>query len=100
MPRVVRATRFALAAYAVGLLAVGVSIFSKGNSQIAQQYDAAASFILAWNAFRFGVLRDEDAESPWLRDTVLDSIKALGVLIALAIIGHVLDSAHAAVQPQ
>jgi hypothetical protein len=100
MPQVVQATRFALAAYAVGLLAVGVSVFYEGTSQIMQQYDATASFILAWNAFRFGILRSEDVESPWLRDTVFDSTKAFCVLIVLAIVGHVLNSAQAAVQPQ
>jgi hypothetical protein len=66
MPKVVQATRFALIAYAIGLLAVGV----------------------------------DRPEPRWLRVTWVDSSKAFGVLIMLAIIGHVLSGAQAKVRGQ
>lgn len=100
MPKVVRATRIALVAYALGLLAVGVSVFLDGASQVMEEYNATAAFIIAWNTFKFGVWKDEEAEPRWIGAMLMDSSKAFGVLITLAIIGHVLESAQAHVQAQ
>jgi hypothetical protein len=99
MPKVVRATRFALAAYAIGLLTVGVSATLRGTPQTIEQYYATIAFILACNAIKFGIWKDENSEPRWLRTTCLDSSKAFGVLIALAILGNLLTNAHTSVQP-
>jgi hypothetical protein len=98
MPRVVIATRFVLISYAIGLLTVGISVFVNGTSQVIEQYYATVAFILAWNGFRFGVLKDKEAEPRWMRTTLFDSSKAIGVLIVLAIVGNILQSAHTSVQ--
>jgi hypothetical protein len=98
MPRVVRATRLTLAAYAAGLIAVGTSVLLHGGAQVTAQYIATYSFILAWESFRFGVWNDESSKPRWLRDTVMDSSKAFGALVILAMIGNALNSVRSAVQ--
>jgi hypothetical protein len=67
MPRVVKATRLTLVAYASGLVAVGVSALLGGGAQIVAQYTATMAFIIAWEAFRFGVWNDERSKPRWLR---------------------------------
>jgi hypothetical protein len=98
MPRVVKATRLTLATYATGLLAVGVSALLSGGPQTVAQYVATMAFILAWEAFRFGVWNDEGSKPRWLRAALIDSSKAFGVLVILALIGNVLASVHASLQ--
>ena len=98
MPRVVKATRLTVASYATGLVAVGTSVVLRSSAQITAQYLATLSFILAWEAFRFGVWNDEHTKPHWLRATLADSSKAFGVLVALAVIGNILSGLHAAVQ--
>lgn len=98
MPRVVKATRLTLATYAIGLLAVGVSVLLHGSAQAVAQYVATIAFIIAWEAFRFGVWNDEGSKPRWLRAALTDSSKAFGILVILALIGHVLSSAQASLQ--
>jgi hypothetical protein len=100
MPEVVAATRVSLIAYAVGLIAVGASITVSGGSQTVEQYNAAAAFIVSWNTFRFGVWQVEAKESSWIRTTCIDSGKAFGVLVALALIGNMLSDLKKSVRPQ
>lgn len=98
MPRVVKATRLTLVTYAAGLVAVGVSVLLNGGAQAVAQYIATISFIVAWEAFRFGVWNDETSKPNWLRETFMDSSKAFGALVVLALIGHFLSSVQASVQ--
>jgi hypothetical protein len=99
MPSVVQATRFALIAYVVGLIAVGTSVTLHGSSQTMEQYNATAAFIFSWNAFRFGVWKNERGEPRWLRTACIDSGKAFCILVALAVIGNILNSLKASAGP-
>lgn len=98
MPRVIKATRLTLATYAAGLISVGVSALFHGGAQVIAQYIATAAFIIAWEAFRFGVWNDEESKPRWLRATLTDTSKVFGALIILALIGHVLNGAQASLQ--
>lgn len=100
MPRVIIATRTSLIAYVIGLIAVGASITVSGGSQTMEQYNAAAAFIISWNSFRFGVWKDEAKESRWIHTTCIDSGKAFGVLVALALSGNTLSDLKKSVRPQ
>jgi hypothetical protein len=91
MPTVVRATRFALLAFGVGLFLVGLSVTADGGAQHAVQYSATASFVLAWDAMRFGIWKDPADEPRWLRAAVVDTVKALLVMFALALAGLLLS---------
>ncbi|WP_329079208.1 MULTISPECIES: hypothetical protein [unclassified Streptosporangium] len=89
MPRVVRATRLTLGAFAFGLGLVGASIISEGGWRAGYQYGAVAAFVLAWEAIRFGVWKSPEDEERWLRAALADTGKAVAVLLGLALMGGV-----------
>ncbi len=87
MPRVVRATRLTLVAFASGLVLVGASVISAGGWRVGYQYAAATAFVLAWQAIRFGVWKDPAEEKHWVRATLIGTTKAMGLLLSVALAG-------------
>ncbi|WP_308210538.1 hypothetical protein [Actinomadura luzonensis] len=85
MPRVVRATRLTLTSFALGLILVAASVIAGGNWRAGFQYAAAAAFVLAWEAIRFGVWKSPDEEKRWVRATLVDTAKVMGVLLGVAL---------------
>ncbi|MEV4565169.1 hypothetical protein AB0K12_15495 [Nonomuraea sp. NPDC049419] len=97
MPRVVRATRLTLVAFAMGLVSVGLSVITTRGWQVGYQYAAAAAFVLAWQAIRFGVWKDPSEEKHWVRGTLIGTAKAMGLLLSVALAGALLSQLSDAV---
>ena len=89
MPRVISATRVALLAFALGLIIVGTSILFTHHrtAQAVLQYCATFAFIIVSNALRFGIWKNPDDEPEWSKAMVVDSVKALAVLLLIAVAG-------------
>lgn len=87
MPRVVRATRLTLGSFALALGLVGASVISDGGWRVGYQYGAVAAFILSWAAIRFGVWKNPEDEERWLRAALVDTGKAMVVLLFFALAG-------------
>ncbi|MEV6160243.1 hypothetical protein AB0L53_58910 [Nonomuraea sp. NPDC052129] len=98
MPRVVRATRLTLVSFALGLALVVASVIAEGTWGAGYQYAAAASFILAWEAIRFGVWKSPDDEKRWLRAALIDTGKVMGVLLSVAFAGAFVTQLNEAVE--
>ncbi|GAA4200867.1 hypothetical protein GCM10022252_54720 [Streptosporangium oxazolinicum] len=95
MPRVVRATRLTSGSFALGL--VGASIVSEGGGRAGCQYGAVAAFVLAWEAIRFGIWKSPEDERRWLRAALVDTGKAVAVLLGVALAGGVVTQIGEAV---
>ncbi|MGP3931300.1 hypothetical protein [Nonomuraea sp. KM88] len=98
MPRVVRATRLTLVSFAVGLALVAASVIAGGNWGAGYQYAAAAAFVLAWEAIRFGVWKSPDEEKRWLRAALIDTGKVMGLLLSVALAGAFITQLNDAVE--
>ena len=98
MPRVVRATRLTLTSFAFGLILVAASIITEGGWRVGYQYAAAAAFVLAWEAVRFGVWKNPHEEKRWVRATLIDTGKAMGVLLGVALAGALVAQLGAAAE--
>jgi hypothetical protein len=98
MPRVVRATRLTLVSFALGLALVAATIITEGNWRAGCQYAAAAAFVLAWEAIRFGVWKSPDEEKRWVRATLIDTGKVMGVLLGIAFAGALVTQLNDAVE--
>ncbi|MFF3669596.1 hypothetical protein [Microtetraspora malaysiensis] len=98
MPRVVHATRLTLGSFALGLILVAASIVTEGGWRTGYQYAAAAAFVLAWEAVRFGVWKNPDNEKRWVHSTLIDTGKAMGVLLSVALAGALVAQLGAATE--
>jgi hypothetical protein len=97
MPRVVQATRLSLTCVAVALLFVIVSAVVSGGLRRWMQYAATALFVYAWNFFRFGAWKSPGEERKWLKSSIFDSSKAMGVMILVGFVAGVLDNVNQSV---
>lgn len=94
MPRVVQATRISLLFAAVALAFVIVSAVVGGDLRRWVQYCSTALFVYAWNFFRFGAWKPPGEESRWLKSALVDSSKAMSVMIALGFVAGILENVN------
>ena len=72
LPEVVRATRTALGAFALGLAFTGVSVVLDGPWQAAFQWIATLTLVVAWAAVTVGVYQRSD---DWVRRACVKALK-------------------------
>lgn len=94
MPRVVLSTRFALISVAVGLILVIVSVIVDGDTRRWLQYSGTTLFLYAWNLFRFGAWKPPKEEPAWRKAATVDTLKAVAVLVLVALLGGMLQGAN------
>jgi hypothetical protein len=51
------------------------------------QYTSTLAFMLAWNYLRFGIWKDPGDEPRWITTATKDSVKAIGILVVVALCG-------------
>lgn len=90
LPEVVRATRAALTAFAVGLAFTGVSILFEGPWQAAFQWLATLTLVVAWAAVNAGIY---DRADDWIRRACVKALKWWAYIFAPVAIANLVFAA-------